>query len=144
MFTDGRIVRAQVQLASCNKLPCTAKSEPLKLPKPSEVDDKEGFNLTYSYTVEFIVSDIKVVVELVYISLLIMQENERIQWASRWDHILSSVPPQINYPLSVSIYTIFIILFLSFHAALIIHHSLHPSKEQVVRKKIIICVIFIV
>ncbi|MCG8622311.1 MAG: transmembrane 9 family protein, partial [Proteobacteria bacterium] len=55
-FTDGRIVRAQVQLASCKKFPCTAKSEPLKLPKPSEIDEKEGFNLTYSYTVEFIVS----------------------------------------------------------------------------------------
>jgi hypothetical protein len=55
-FTDGRIVRAQVQLASCNKFPCTAKSEPLKLPKPSEIDERERFNLTYSYTVEFIVS----------------------------------------------------------------------------------------
>ena len=55
-FTDGRIVRAQIQLASCKKFPCTAKFEPLKLPKPSEIDEKEGFNLTYSYTVEFIVS----------------------------------------------------------------------------------------
>ena len=53
-FTDGRIVRAQVQLASCKKFPCTAKSEPLKLPKPKDINKQ--FDLTYSYTVEFIVS----------------------------------------------------------------------------------------
>ena len=66
-----------------------------------------------------------------------MQESENIQWASRWDYILSSVPPQINYPLTVSIYTIFVILFLSFHAALIIRRSLHQGKEQMVKNFLI-------
>ena len=55
-FTDGRIVHAQVQLASCKKFPCTAKSGPLKLSKPEDIDKDKPFELTYSYTVEFIVS----------------------------------------------------------------------------------------
>ena len=52
-FTDGRIVRAQIQLASCKDFPCTPSSKPLKLRKQKDSDD---FKITYSYTVEFVVS----------------------------------------------------------------------------------------
>ena len=56
-YTDGRIVRAQIQLASCQDFPCTPKSQPLSLPDTKKMPDK-GFDLTYSYTVEFIVSTV--------------------------------------------------------------------------------------
>ena len=53
-YQDGRIVRAQIQLASCKETPCSPQSKPLSLPKKDELGDK--FDITYSYTVEFIVS----------------------------------------------------------------------------------------
>ena len=64
-----------------------------------------------------------------------MQESEDIQWASRWDYILSSVPQsKYNmYQWSVLIYNIFIIFLLSFFAGLIICHSLRQGRRQTVR-----------
>ena len=49
-YTDGRIVRAQVQLASCEDSKCT---KPLKI--PDKIAAKEKFLLPYSYSVEFVV-----------------------------------------------------------------------------------------
>ena len=53
-FTDGRIVRAQVQLRSCESFPCgdSAKDKPMKLPQKSD----KTFKITYSYSVVFEVS----------------------------------------------------------------------------------------
>ena len=51
-FTDGRIVRAQVQLRSCESFPCGNK--PMKLPEKVN----KSFKITYSYSVEFEVINI--------------------------------------------------------------------------------------
>lgn len=56
-FTDGRIVRAQIQLASCQDFPCSPSSKPLSLPKPDKMDPKKPYEINYSYTVEFLVSE---------------------------------------------------------------------------------------
>ena len=72
-----------------------------------------------------------IIVDMLYTSF-ITQENEDIQWASRWDYILSYVP-QSKYQLIVSIYTISTVSFMSLYAGLIIYHSLRQDKKQTVR-----------
>ena len=51
-FTDGRIVRAQVQLASCETYPCPANPKGMKI--PDKIPD--NFKIVYSYSVQFVVS----------------------------------------------------------------------------------------
>ena len=50
-FTDGRIVRAHVQLASCDRFPCSDSSKPMKIPKPKDMGKK--LTIPYTYTVKF-------------------------------------------------------------------------------------------
>jgi hypothetical protein len=50
-YTDGRILRARVQLASCDTYPCNEKSKPMKIPKPGK-RGKE-LRIPYTYAVEF-------------------------------------------------------------------------------------------
>ena len=49
-YTDGRLLRARVQLASCDSFPCSENSKPMVIPKPGL---EEGINIPYTYTVEF-------------------------------------------------------------------------------------------
>jgi len=50
-YTDGRMVRAQIQLASCTP-PCTDQSKPMKIP-----DKLKGkLDIKYTYSVTFVVS----------------------------------------------------------------------------------------
>ena len=51
-YTDGRIVRARIQLASCDSFPCSDKAKPMKI--PAKLDKK--LQIPYTYTVEFTVS----------------------------------------------------------------------------------------
>ena len=58
-------------MASCKKFPCTATSEPLTLPKPEDIDKDKPFKLTYSYSVEFVVSlGNSLPLQLIYIYIL--------------------------------------------------------------------------
>ncbi len=53
---DGRILRAMIQLKSCEKSDC---AKPLSLPKDMKAyTDQKPFSVTYTYTVEFIVSHV--------------------------------------------------------------------------------------
>ncbi len=53
---DGRILRAMIQLKSCEKYDC---AKPLSLPKDMKAyTDQKPFSVTYTYTVEFIVSPV--------------------------------------------------------------------------------------
>ena len=97
--TDGRIVRAQVQLASCSDTSCSSKSAGKMIPKAG------NFDITYTYTVEF-------------------REAKEIRWASRWDYILGSMP-QTNVQWFSLINSILITLFLTAMVTMILLRSLH-------------------
>ena len=96
-YTDGRIVRAQVQLASCEAHPCT---KPLKI--PDSIAKGKTFLLSYSYSVEFV-------------------EMKDIRWASRWDYILNSTSHTDMQWLSL-FNSILSTLFLSYFVVKILLH----------------------
>ncbi|XP_064393741.1 transmembrane 9 superfamily member 2-like [Halichondria panicea] len=100
---DGRILRAMIQLKSCEKSDC---AKPLSLPKDMKAyTDQKPFSVTYTYTVEFI-------------------EKQNIRWASRWDYILTSAS-QNNVQWFSLINSVLITLFLSAMVGMILLRSLH-------------------
>lgn len=98
--TDGRIVRAHVQLASCDAAKC---AKPLKI--PNKIAKGEKFMIPYSYSVDFL-------------------EMKDVRWASRWDYILSSTT-QSNVQWFSLINSVLITIFLSAMVGMILVRSLH-------------------
>jgi transmembrane 9 superfamily protein 2/4 len=105
-YTDGRIVRAQVQLSSCSNTACT---DPMVIDSDSvrkTLKGKDGkLVVPYMYTVEF-------------------DEAEGIKWASRWDYILGSMP-QTNVQWFSLINSVLITVFLTAMVTMILLRSLH-------------------
>lgn len=50
-LTDGRLLRARVQLASCDSFPCSEKSKPMVIPKT--LTKGQTLKIPYTYTVAF-------------------------------------------------------------------------------------------
>ena len=124
-YTDGRIVRAQVKLDSCQDKTCSA---PMVIDSPSlreQLKKKEfAFEVPYMYTVDFI-------------------EAEDIKWASRWDYILSSMP-QANVQWFSLINSVLITIFLTAMVTMILLRSLHRdlikyNKEDTVSLQLCVC-----
>ena len=120
--TDGRIVRAQIQLASCNDLKCGPHSKPMIIDskdiRQSLRKDKK-LTVPYTFTVKF-------------------QEDKSIRWASRWDYILGSMP-QTNVQWFSLVNSILITIFLTAMVAMILLRSLHRdllkyNKEDTVSR----------
>ncbi|XP_065888892.1 transmembrane 9 superfamily member 2-like [Dysidea avara] len=96
-----RLLRAQVQVASCEKYPCSKSSKGMKI--PTKKDDP--MEIIYSYSVEFV-------------------ELEGVRWASRWDYILNSLP-HTNIQWFSLLNSIVITIFLSAMVAMVLLRSLH-------------------
>ena len=121
-FTDGRVVRAQVQLASCESIPCNEKSKPMKIPRPKNLG--KSLKIPYSYTVEFVVRLTVSCIDAHPSFLPPSQLLKDVRWASRWDYILSSVP-QSNVQWFSLVNSVLITIFLSAMVGMILMRSLH-------------------
>ena len=79
LFTDGRIVRAEVKVDSCQDSGC---SMPMIIDSPALRKRLEAgtkvLQVPYMYTVEFV-------------------EAQEIQWASRWEYIMDSPQASGNW-----------------------------------------------
>ena len=108
-YTDGRLVRAQVRLRSCQDKRC---SDPMVIDSPSLRDQfkDEEFTLTvsYMYTVQFI-------------------EAEDIKWASRWDYILDSMP-QTNLQWLSLFSSLLFTFFLTALVTVVIFRTIYPES----------------
>lgn len=118
-YADGRIVRAQIRLASCSDKTC---DNPMVVDSDEvrkKLKAKDGkLEIPYLYTVEF-------------------NEAEGIKWASRWDYILGSMP-QTNVQWFSLINSVLITMFLTAMVTMILLRSLHRdlmkyNKEDTVR-----------
>jgi transmembrane 9 superfamily protein 2/4 len=105
LFTDGRIVRAEVKLKSCSNTKCSA---PMVIDSPAVraiLKNNGKLVVPYMYTVEFV-------------------DKENIKWASRWDYILGSMP-QANVQWFSLINSVLITVFLTAMVTMILLRSLH-------------------
>ncbi|KAL5476329.1 hypothetical protein EMCRGX_G026258 [Ephydatia muelleri] len=101
---DGRIVRAKVEVLSCESPPCKKSSKGLVLKTDSDL------SVSYYYSVEF-------------------TELEEVRWASRWDYILNSSPHGSVQWFSL-INSILITIFLSAMVLIILLRSIYRDLAR--------------
>lgn len=104
--TDGRLVRAQVQLASCANPTCAPRAGGMVIPKLLSDSNQTLVNITYTYTVEF-------------------REAKEIHWAKRWDYILSRSGPSADIQQQSLINSISVMLFVTILLAIILAKSMY-------------------